>query len=82
MSKDPSADFTMNFSRDVARVMNYDDAQGRIEFTLDSSDKGDKWVVLEHDPRNWPSGPRYDLAFQRTKQFLESCGFTVEIYGE
>ena len=82
MSKERPADFTVDFSREVARVINYDDSQGRIEFTVDSSDNGDKWVVLEHHPRSWPRGPRYDLAFKRTKQFLEACGFGVEIYGE
>ena len=42
--------------------------------------KGEKSICLEHHPSKWPRGPRYDLAFQRAKQFLESKGFDVEIY--
>jgi hypothetical protein len=82
MTTQPPADFTVDFSKKVARVINYDDSMGRIEFTFDGSEKGNKWVVLEHHPADWPRGPRYDIAFQRTKQFLETCGFGVEVYGE
>ena len=75
----PTTDFTVRFSTEVARVLQCDDATGRIEFTLDVGSKGGRSICLEHHPLNWPRGLRYDRAFQRAKQFLESCGYEVEI---
>ena len=77
----PSTDFTVQFSKRVARVLECEDETGVIEFTLDSGEHGDKSLCLEHHPASWPRGPRYDLAFQRAKEFLESCGYQVEVYG-
>ena len=78
----PTTEFAVRFSTEVARVLECDDATGRIEFTLDAGSKGDRSICLEHHPSSWPRGSRYDLAFQRAKEFLESCGYEVEIYGE
>ena len=74
-------DFTVRFSTEVARVLECDDAIGRITFTLDAGEKGDRSICLEHHPESFPRGPRYDLAFRRAKEYLESCGYEVEIYG-
>jgi len=74
-------DFTVRFSTEVARVLECDDATGRIKFGLDSGSKGDRSICLEHHPADWPRGRRYDLAFRCAKEYLESCGFEVEIYG-
>jgi hypothetical protein len=82
MSSPATTDFTVRFSTEVARVLECDDSTGRIQFTLDAGSKGDKSVCLEHHPSDWPRGSRYDLAFRRAKEFLESCGFEVEIYGK
>ena len=77
----PNNDFAVRFSTEVARVLVCEDATGRIEFTLDAGSKGDHSICLEHHPSDWPRGPRYDLAFRRAKEYLESCGYEVEIYG-
>ena len=77
----PSTDFTVRFSTRVARVLECEDEAGVIEFGLDSGDHGDKSLCLEHHPASWPRGPRYDLAFHCAKEFLESCGYQVEVYG-
>ena len=82
MSSPAPTDFTVRFSTEVARVLQCDDATGRIEFALDTGSKGDRSICLEHHPAGWPRGPRYDAAFRRAKEYLESCGYEVEIYGE
>jgi hypothetical protein len=74
-------DFKVRFSTTVARVVEYSDVGGTLEFTLDGGSKGDKSVCLEHHPSTGPRDERYRIAFGRTKEFLESCGFEVEIYG-
>jgi hypothetical protein len=81
MENDP-ADFMVRFSTKVARLLECDDAAGRIEFTVDAGSKGDRSVCLEHHPFVSTRGPRYDLAFRRAKEYLQSCGYEVEIYGE
>jgi hypothetical protein len=75
-------EFVVRFSEKVARVLECDDQEGRIEFTVDLGSKGNKSLCLVHHPSDWPRGPRYEAAFQSAKQFLESCGYQVEIFGE
>lgn len=82
MASRTPVDFKVRFSADVAGILEYDDATGRIEFTLDAGSKGDRSICLQHHPAGWPRKTRYELAFLRAKQFLESCGYEVEIYGE
>ena len=82
MASPTPTDFAVRFSTEVARVLECDDATGRIEFTLDAGSKGDRSICLRHHPEGWPRKTRYELAFLRAKQFLESCGYEVEIYGE
>ena len=75
-------DFKVRFSADVPGILEYDDATGRIEFTLDAGSKGDRSICLRHHPESAPRGQRYDLAFLKAKQFLESCGYLVETRSE
>ena len=77
MASPTSTGFTVRFSSEVARVLECDDATGRIEFTLDAGSKGDRSICLEHHPCDWPRGTRYDLAFQQARQYLELCGYEV-----
>jgi len=74
-------DFTVKFGR-IARTLEYEDSHERIIFTFDGSPKSPKWLTLEHHASKTPRGPRYGIAFERTKRYLESCGYQVEIYGE
>jgi hypothetical protein len=64
----------------VARTVIYQDSDGEILFTWDASDKGQKRIVLEHHAPEIPRGSKYNIAFERTKQYMESCGFNVEVY--
>jgi hypothetical protein len=89
MPAEPRKDFTVKFGN-IARTIECDDAEGQILFTFDAGSKfdfknpnrpGKNSLCLEHHPSDWPRGPRYDLAFRRAKEYLESCGYDVEIYG-
>ena len=81
MASEPPKDFTVKFGK-YARTLEYDDPQERILFTFDVGSKGNKSLCLEHHAPQMPRSPRYDIAFDRAKQYLESCGYEVEIYGE
>jgi hypothetical protein len=74
--------FSVDFSPKVPRVLEYRDSEGPLEFTTDSSERGDHCITLEHHPESWPRGERYDLAFVRCRRFLESCGFGVDVWPE
>jgi hypothetical protein len=73
--------FTVKFGA-IARTIEYDEPQGRLLFTFDLSNANPKTVVLEHHSPKTLRGPRYNIAFDRTKQFLESRGYKVEIFGQ
>jgi hypothetical protein len=90
MAPEPRKDFTVKFGK-YARTLEYEDAEGCIRFTFDAGSKfdfknpsgaGKDSLCLEHHGSSTPRTARYVLAFERTKQFLESCGYDVEIYGE
>ena len=73
--------FTVKFGS-TARTLEYDDHQGHLVFSFDVGSGGDKSLCLEHlSPQN-QRVPRYRLAFERAKQYLESCGYHVETYGD
>jgi len=73
--------FTVKFGK-IARTLECEDGEGCILFTLDLGSKGNKSLCLEHHPSSWPRGPRYALAFQAAKHYLESCGYELEVYGK
>jgi hypothetical protein len=90
MPETKSNEFTVTFGK-VARTVDYEDSQERLVFTFDAGSKfdfknpngpGKNSICLEHYPPSMSRSPRYGIAFERTKQFLESRGFDVEIYGE
>ncbi len=76
----PSNEYTLKFGR-VARTLEYDDPQGHIVFTFDLGQGGDKSLCLEHYLPQNQRVPRYRIAFARAKEYLESCGYSVEVYG-
>ena len=82
MESRTSTDFKVRFNGDVAGVLECEDAIGTIEFTLDAGSKSDRSICLQHHPASVPRGQRYDLAFLKAKQFLESCGYLVETRSE
>jgi hypothetical protein len=81
MATHAQLEYTVRFSR-FARVLECDGPAGRIDFTFDGSAKGAKTLVLEHHAPNTQRSPQYDAAFQSAKQFLESCGYEVDIHGK
>lgn len=81
MSAEIADNFTVKFGR-IARTLNYEDAQGHITFTFDGHPKRKKCLYLETGGTKQRAllGTRFDVAVERSKKFLESCGFKVEIY--
>jgi hypothetical protein len=73
-------EFTVRFGK-IARTIEYDDAQGHLGFAVDRGAGGGKSLVLEHYEPRKQTVPRYAIAFERTKRFLESRGYQVEVYG-
>jgi len=74
--------FKVQFGK-IARTLDYTDAAGSLMFTFDISGKeSGAPLVLEHWATATPRDSRYALAFQRTKEFLESRGYVVEVWGE
>ena len=65
----------------IARTLEYDDPHGHLLFTFDAGSRGAKSLCLEHHAPQKPRPPQYDIAFQRTKEYLESCGYQVETFG-
>jgi hypothetical protein len=69
----------------VARTLEYRDSAGEITFTFDFGDDqqslGTQTVVLEHHRPQDQGSLRYRTAYQRTGEFLGSCGYTVN-YGD
>jgi hypothetical protein len=69
------AEFTVEFAN-TARVLEYRDAAGVFQFTFDIPPK-DKALTLEHHSARKTRTRNYDVAFARTREFLESCGYQV-----
>jgi hypothetical protein len=73
-------EFTVKFGK-IARTLDYNDPEGHLVFTFDRGPGGDKSICLEHHAPRKQSVPRYSIAFERAKEFLESCDYQVEIHG-
>jgi calcineurin-like phosphoesterase family protein len=72
-----SDEYSVKFGR-TARTLEYDDTHGQVIFTFDVGSEHGKSLVLEHYPSSMARSPRYDVAFDRTKQFLEARGYDVQ----
>jgi hypothetical protein len=70
--------FRVKFGK-YARTVEYDDREVHILFTFDID--GPHSIILEHHAPSMPRHPRYAIAFERVKQFLEKPGTDVQIYG-
>jgi hypothetical protein len=71
-------EYSVQFGR-TARTLEYLDMHGQVIFTFDVGSKDGKSLVLEHHPPSMPRSPRYDVALERTKQFLEARGYEIPI---
>jgi len=76
--RDPN-DLSVKFGKH-ARTIEYNDAQAHILFTFDIS--GPHSMTLEHHTPTTPRDPRYGIAFERVKHFLEGKRTEVNVYGE
>src|ERR1700735_3577789 len=73
-------DFSVKFGK-TARTLEYNDPEGHLTFTFDQGSR-DKSLCLEHFPARKQIAPRYGIAFERAKEFLQSKGYKVEMYGD
>jgi len=76
-----SAGYTVKFGA-VARTIDYADEVARFTFTFDvSPGQGpSRTLILEHHAQAARTAA-YLLAFKRTRQYVESRGYTVEEHG-
>jgi len=81
MSPQAHKSILVRFSPAVARILECDAPGGKIEFTVDSGSRGDRSLCLEHHPRDWSRGAHYLAAFEAAREYLESCGYEVEVHG-
>ncbi len=78
--------FSIGFSQKVGRVIQYEDREGSLEFTVDLGSKGthsiaiDPPVTHEEWQKDTSAGRRIRFALERTRRFLESCGYEVELW--
>ena len=63
----------------IGQTVIYEDPAGPMIFNFHAGEKGDKSICLEHPDPDEPLPDRYDTAFERTKQYLESLGYKVKI---
>jgi hypothetical protein len=70
--------FTVRFG-EIGRTLEYDDLQSHIQFTFAVGSTGNKSLFLSHHAAQTFDESRYEIAFERTQQHLQSLGFSVEI---
>jgi hypothetical protein len=76
------SDYKVSVGR-IARTLIYEDSQGTILFTFDvDADPKSKSVILERKGKSLIEAEqlRINMAFERTKEYLLSCGYQVEIF--
>ena len=70
-------DFTVRFS-EIGRTLEYSDVEGHSEFTFDVGTTGIMSLSLKYQTSTPFDGARRKIAFERTKQYLQSQGFWVD----
>ncbi len=63
----------------IGQTVIYEDEMGPMIFAFSGGAKGSKSVCLQHYDAEMPRSPQYDVAFERSKQYLESLGYVVEV---
>lgn len=67
----------------IARTLIYEDSKGILVFTFDTDTSKPETTIILERPRTKLTEfeqSRMDLAFERTRQYLFSCGYQVEIW--
>lgn len=77
------SDYTVKFGSRV-RTLLYEDSYGELKFTFDvdtSGGKGKNIVYLDPKPKTiiQSEQARIDLAYERTKEYLRSCGYQIRV---
>jgi len=81
-------DYVVDFNPEIAWTLTYDDSLGRLVFVFEAGDTPEA-VILDRTPlennrvltaQDAATRTRVNLAFARTKAFLEACGYDVEAH--
>jgi hypothetical protein len=74
--------FLVQFYREAAHVIAYEDSEGQLLFAFDLGSEGDRSLALEWSGgiERWRDASRAKTAFERAKRFLEACGYQVELW--
>jgi hypothetical protein len=81
-------EYVVAFNSEIAWSLTYDDSLGRLVFVFEAGEKP-KTVSLDRTPlennrvlvaQDAATRARVNLAFERTKAFLEACGYNVEVH--
>jgi hypothetical protein len=80
-----SAGYTVKFGA-VARTIDYKDELATFTFTFDikpsqSGPNVPPWTLILEHRKHSERTAAYSVAFERTKQYVESRGYYVEVYG-
>jgi hypothetical protein len=76
-----SPSFTVKFGK-MARTLDYVAEGVHFVFTFDVASQGSgASLVLEHWASGTARGSGYAVAFERTRDFLLSRGYSVQIFG-
>ncbi len=78
--------FTVQFSREIARTLDYEDSRGKLVFVFEFGSTGPftlhrqplntrKCVQFAAENRAWLT-----LACERSRAHLQSCGYEVEVF--
>ena len=82
----PGPEYVVAFNPEIAWTISYDDSLGRLVFVFEAGEEP-KTVTLDRTPlennrvlvaQDAATRRRVDLAIERTKTFLEACGYNVE----
>lgn len=63
----------------LGQTVIYEDSMGPMIFAFSGGSKGGKSVRLQHYDSEAPRSPQYNVAFERSKHYLESLGYAVEV---
>jgi predicted enzyme related to lactoylglutathione lyase len=74
----PAQDYTVILGA-IGQTVIYEDAMGPMIFAFSDGSKDGKSVCLQHYDPETSRSPQYNVAFERSRQYLESLGYVVEV---
>jgi predicted enzyme related to lactoylglutathione lyase len=63
----------------IGQTVIYEDAMGPMIFAFSDGSQAGKSICLRHYDSDTPRSSQYNVAFERSRQYLESLGYVVEV---